>query len=540
MCFCTAAFAAPPGTGSEFPTQVQSQSVVGTIGMCLNSSGRAVPWFNSSGSWQCAGSAVPVSGTFSAASGFIVTGNAQLTLTANSTSYNVALGSAGPVVVVYNPGTSVVYGKLSVGAGTAATTDTPIAPASYQVFNTNGTATYFNAITTAGAGTILSIPTGTGSPSGWGGGSSGGGGGNVTITSPLGTQTIAASVAVTPATSSLWTIGQGGAVLSATNGLFSNILQGNAALTAANPIFSALSIGGAVNAVGNPIFVSPGTGATFAATQSGTWTVQPGNTANTTPWLASISQGGNTAVVKPASTSPLTTDAALVVAMSPNSGIQGYASGGAQTGANIINDGGIYAGNIYSLQLDAASGNLKTNCVVGCTGVSASVGNPTSTLALPATTTAYSAGTLLCTSATVATCNTALASEFFTIANTAGGVIIPRMRLQINDATSTSWPGVIIQIDLWSAAPTFATTGDRGVFTTDFATGSQNHLGAYTCVMSTVLADGEYAECYPTVGNSSTIKLASGTSIFWTATAVTASGVTGASKTVTVTLEDLN
>lgn len=32
-------------------------------------------------------------------------------------------------------------------------------------------------------------------------------------------------------------------------------------------------------------------------TQSGTWTVQPGNTANTTPWLATINQGGNSATV---------------------------------------------------------------------------------------------------------------------------------------------------------------------------------------------------------------------------------------------------
>lgn len=31
--------------------------------------------------------------------------------------------------------------------------------------------------------------------------------------------------------------------------------------------------------------------------QSGTWTVQPGNTANTTPWLATINQGGNSATV---------------------------------------------------------------------------------------------------------------------------------------------------------------------------------------------------------------------------------------------------
>jgi hypothetical protein len=34
-----------------------------------------------------------------------------------------------------------------------------------------------------------------------------------------------------------------------------------------------------------------------AVTQSGTWTVQPGNTANTTPWLATISHGGNSATV---------------------------------------------------------------------------------------------------------------------------------------------------------------------------------------------------------------------------------------------------
>ena len=48
-------------------------------------------------------------------------------------------------------------------------------------------------------------------------------------------------------------------------------------------------------------------------------TVQPGNTANTTPWLFSPSTGGNTAAVKAASTAPVATDPALVVAISPNS-----------------------------------------------------------------------------------------------------------------------------------------------------------------------------------------------------------------------------
>jgi hypothetical protein len=36
---------------------------------------------------------------------------------------------------------------------------------------------------------------------------------------------------------------------------------------------------------------------TVTANEGGTWTVQPGNTVNTTPWLATISQGGNSAAV---------------------------------------------------------------------------------------------------------------------------------------------------------------------------------------------------------------------------------------------------
>ena len=45
---------------------------------------------------------------------------------------------------------------------------------------------------------------------------------------------------------------------------------------------------------------SGGAGSSVTATQSGTWTVQPGNTANTTPWLTSLSQGGNTATISAA------------------------------------------------------------------------------------------------------------------------------------------------------------------------------------------------------------------------------------------------
>jgi hypothetical protein len=60
---------------------------------------------------------------------------------------------------------------------------------------------------------------------------------------------------------------------------------------------------------------------TVAATQSGTWTVQPGNTANTTPWLAKISDGTNAATIKAASTAAAATDPSLVVSVSPNNSV---------------------------------------------------------------------------------------------------------------------------------------------------------------------------------------------------------------------------
>jgi hypothetical protein len=73
------------------------------------------------------------------------------------------------------------------------------------------------------------------------------------------------------------------------------------------------------------VAVSPNN--TIASTQSGTWTVQPGNTANTTPWLAKISDGTNAATIKAASTAAATTDPALVVAVSPNNTIASTQSG---------------------------------------------------------------------------------------------------------------------------------------------------------------------------------------------------------------------
>lgn len=62
-----------------------------------------------------------------------------------------------------------------------------------------------------------------------------------------------------------------------------------------------ISAGGAAlvdgSATTQPISGSVSISGTVAATESGTWTVQPGNTANTTPWLTTINQGGNSATV---------------------------------------------------------------------------------------------------------------------------------------------------------------------------------------------------------------------------------------------------
>lgn len=47
------------------------------------------------------------------------------------------------------------------------------------------------------------------------------------------------------------------------------------------------------NTANTTAWLVTGTGGTFPATQSGTWTVQPGNTANTTPWLTKPHDGTN-------------------------------------------------------------------------------------------------------------------------------------------------------------------------------------------------------------------------------------------------------
>lgn len=201
----------------------------------------------------------------------------------------------------------------------------------------------------------------------------------------------------------------------------------------------------------------------------------------------------------------------------------------AQVGANTVLTGNGVSGT-GSQRVNIASDNTAFPVTAA---LSATMTNPTSTLTMTATTTAYTAGQLIASSATAG----GVVVPSFAIATSAGSAVIPRLRLRNNDTTSTSWVSQTVQVDLWSAAPTF-TNGDRAAFLT--ATGTASHLGAFTCTTSTIQGDGTYAECYPNVGNWVQVTLGSGTSIFWTLNALTGSGVTGASKVWTITAEVMN
>jgi len=157
--------------------------------------------------------------------------------------------------------------------------------------------------------------------------------------------------------------------------------------------------------------------------------------------------------------------------------------------------------------------------------------SPPSTLTLPAVTTAYTANQLIANNATAAS----VVVPSIPFPPVPGGTVTPRLRLDTNDAASPGWGGVTIQIDLWSAAPTF-NNGDRAAWS--IKTGSNNHIATFTCVMSTAQSDGAWSECAPNYGTF--VAIPSPLTVYWTLEAITASGTVTASKTFTLTPESLN
>lgn len=114
----------------------------------------------------------------------------------------------------------------------------------------------------------------------------------------------------------------------------------SATVTAAN----ALKVDG--SAVTQPV------SGTVTANQGGTWTVQPGNTANTTPWLATVSQGGNSATVTAANA--LKVDGSAVTQPVSAASLSLPSNAAQETGGNLATLatgvlGGIYQTNVKQI-----------------------------------------------------------------------------------------------------------------------------------------------------------------------------------------------
>lgn len=106
---------------SNYPS-VGGATVPATVMECLNSSGQAVPWSNSSGTWQCAGATIPVSGSITAAAPVGITptdrtvtsatGASQTLMSANASRHSLNVVNTGNANCGVNPtgGTAAIGG----------------------------------------------------------------------------------------------------------------------------------------------------------------------------------------------------------------------------------------------------------------------------------------------------------------------------------------------------------------------------------------------------------------------------------------------
>jgi hypothetical protein len=178
-----------------FPTPGGSIAA-GTVMMCPNGSGQFVPCSTASPL------AVNATVTATASISGVTAATVGTPISVSTTSTPGTL-PAGTVVVATNVGTNGAFCELGATGTTAAQF---LSPGGGWFAFTVGASTQLSCITSSGS-TTVNLVGGAGLPTGAAAGtSSGGGGGSVTIASPLGTQSIANSVAVTPATSSVFPI----------------------------------------------------------------------------------------------------------------------------------------------------------------------------------------------------------------------------------------------------------------------------------------------------------------------------------------------
>lgn len=323
----TAAFAQ-----DRFVTPNTAINATGYVLMCLNGSNQAVPCSNAN--------PLPVNATVSATAtiaAFAPSANFQKTPATSSARQQ--LTGTGTSVVVNNYGSNTVHIKFGDVTVTAATTDMRLLAGENFVFDA-GANTYIAYITDTST-TTIEITQGTGLPAVSVAGSGGGGGGGaITAASgsfssgALASGSVAsgafASGSIASGAFASGSIGSGaiaanafasGAVPSgayASGALADGSVVGIGALadtawTTGNGSVIALlkaTVGGITGSIpaGSAIIgkvttdqTTPGTTDLVHAAQSGTWTVQPGNTPNTAPWLTKDSGTGATGSAVPTS-----------------------------------------------------------------------------------------------------------------------------------------------------------------------------------------------------------------------------------------------
>jgi hypothetical protein len=208
---------------------------------------------------------INVDGTFSSTLGGFTPGarGTPLTVTTSDSSGTLPVGA---VVVVSNVGTNPMYcNVLDVAATTA---DQPVTSGGgWFAFTIPSGSTALHCIATGGS-TTANMLGGTGLPTGTGGGSGSGSGGNVNLTQILS--------AAPSATNPLWVSPATGATFPV-SGTFWQATQ---------------PVSGTFWQTTQPVSLTSTTiTGTVAATESGVWTVQPGNTANTVAWLVTGTGG---------------------------------------------------------------------------------------------------------------------------------------------------------------------------------------------------------------------------------------------------------
>lgn len=275
-------------------------------------------------------------------------------------------------------------------------------------------------------------------------------------------------------------------------------LSGGSVTTAApsytNGQMSALSLttGGALR-TDSSSSTQPVSG-TVAATQSGTWTIQPGNTPNTTPWLTRPSDGTNSANIKAASTAAIATDPALVVAVSPNNTVAVSGTVTANAGTNL---------NTSALALDATLGRAIASTTSGQTGplVQGAV-----TTAAPAYTTAQTNPLSLTTAGSLRVVNNATVAQASTTSGAVGELVqgavttaAPSYTTAQTNPLSLTTAGSLRTVDNSTVAQGSTTSGQVGGLT----------LGAVTTAAPTYTTAQSNPLSLATTGHLRTLDLAS-------------------------------